>query len=297
MVHTLGDQVVRQLKETDREAFELFLTPHLASSLFLLSNARQVGLVDGEERYQGAYAAAFMGEAMVAVAAHYWNGMLILQAPVLLEEVVLGALRSSGRALHGLIGIDDQVQQAKSILGLESARYNIDEADGLYSLQLENMVVPERLQSGELVGRKISHRDLEKLISWRVAYSVELLGSVEDDDLRVQAQESMTEMLHSGQSWILEANGQVVANTSLNAAVKKAVQVGGVYTPPELRGRGYGRAVVAASLLDARQEGVELAVLFTGDSNLPARKAYSALGFQRVADYRLSILGEPKTIS
>ena len=55
-------------------------------------------------------------------------------------------------------------------------------------------------------------------------------------------------------------------------------------------GRGYGRAVVAASLLDARAQGVGKAVLFTGLENLPARRAYAALGFQPLADYRLVLL-------
>jgi predicted GNAT family acetyltransferase len=50
---------------------------------------------------------------------------------------------------------------------------------------------------------------------------------------------------------------------------------------------------VARSLLDARSDGVERAVLFTGDANIAARKAYAALGFRRVGDYRLSILQDP----
>ena len=63
--------------------------------------------------------------------------------------------------------------------------------------------------------------------------------------------------------------------------------MGGVWTPPERRGRGYARAVVAASLLDARAEGVERAVLFT--ENPVARRAYEALGFRRVGEYGLVI--------
>ena len=81
-----------------------------------------------------------------------------------------------------------------------------------------------------------------------------------------------------------------MASTSFNAETREAVQVGGVWTPPDLRGRGYGRAVVAVSLLDARAEGVGRAVLFTGDSNVPAIRAYAALGFRRIDDYRIVLL-------
>ena len=86
---------------------------------------------------------------------------------------------------------------------------------------------------------------------------------------------------------------EIVACTGFNANLTEAVQVGGVWTPPELRGRGYGRCVVAQSLLDVRAEGVEKGILFTGDQNVPAVKAYAALGFKRIGDYRLLLLQEP----
>ena len=41
------------------------------------------------------------------------------------------------------------------------------------------------------------------------------------------------------------------------------VGVGAVFTPPELRGRGYGRAVVGAMLDRAREDGAALALLFS----------------------------------
>ena len=47
------------------------------------------------------------------------------------------------------------------------------------------------------------------------------------------------------------------------------------------------------SLLDARAEGVQKAILFTGESNLSAQRAYTALGFRHVGDYRLLLLQSP----
>ncbi|MBN1581559.1 MAG: hypothetical protein JXA89_12720 [Anaerolineae bacterium] len=87
-----------------------------------------------------------------------------------------------------------------------------------------------------------------------------------------------------------------MACRSFNAAILEAVQVGGVWTPPALRGRGYGRCVVAASLLDARADSVEQAILFTGEKNIPAQKAYMALGFRPIGDYRIALLQEAATI-
>lgn len=88
--------------------------------------------------------------------------------------------------------------------------------------------------------------------------------------------------------WLLRAaggrgRGDRVFNVQRNAAGHGAV--GGVWTPPALRGRGYARAVVAASLLIAREQGVTRAIVFTGEDNIPAQRAYVTLGFRRVGDY------------
>ena len=53
--------------------------------------------------------------------------------------------------------------------------------------------------------------------------------------------------------WVLDVDGKAVARSiGSPPRLPDAVQIGGVYTPPQLRGRGYARAVVAGSLLDAR---------------------------------------------
>jgi predicted GNAT family acetyltransferase len=49
---------------------------------------------------------------------------------------------------------------------------------------------------------------------------------------------------------------------------------------------------VAASLLDARADAAELAILFTGEHNIPAQKAYLALGFEHIGDYKIVLLRE-----
>jgi RimJ/RimL family protein N-acetyltransferase len=289
----MSEITVRTLDEGDERPLEAFLAPRLTFSIFLASNMRRMGLVDRGERYQGTYVAAFKGADIVGVAAHYWNGMLILQAPAHLEEIISTALSLSGRQLLGLIGLDEQVQRAKVHLGLVQADYQIDEPDGLYSLDLANLIVPGQLETGQVHGRRLEPEDIDLVSAWRVAYSVELLDAIENSDLWEQSRASMEEKYRTGESWVLQANGEIVSNTSINAGTKEVVQIGGVYTPGELRGRGYGRAVVAVSLLDAGNEGVEKAVLFTGDGNLAALKAYAALGFKRIGDYRLSILRDP----
>ena len=128
---------------------------------------------------------------------------------------------------------------------------------------------------------------------WEAAYMQEELGEVDSPDFRKQCRETVQRSEKEQRAWILEHRGRAVARTGFNAVIKEAVQVGGVWTPPEWRSRGYARAVVAHSLLDARRKGIPKAILFTGSKNYPARKAYESLGFRHIGHYRLLFLKSP----
>lgn len=284
---------IRILRPGDEAALEEFLLPRVESSMFLLGNMRAVGLADGGRLFEGTYAAALENEKIVAVVAHYWNGNLIFQAPAHLGTLSRAAVEASGRPIQGLLGPQDQVGVAKKALSLEGATVLLDETEFLYSLALAELVVPETLCSGRFRARRIERRDVDLLTMWRVGFSLEALGEKESPRLWERCRASAERSLSQGWAWLLEDEGEPVATSSFNVTTAEAVQVGGVWTPPQLRSRGYGRAVVAASLLDARAEGVTTSILFTGINNTPAQRAYVALGFRHIGDYRLMLLPPP----
>jgi len=284
---------VKILQPGDEAALEAFLLPRVDSSMFLIGNMRAAGLADWGQTYQGSYAAAIESGQITGVAAHYWNGNLILQAPAHLERLWPAAVQASGRPIRGLVGPAGQVEAVKMSLGIEPGQVQLDETENLYSLNLAGLVEPEALRSGRVRGRRIEPADLEQVIQWRIDYSLEALGAADTPELRQSCRASIERSLQEGSTWLLEEGGRTVACTSFNTAIAEAVQVGGVWTPPELRGRGYARCVVAASLRDARAEGVDRAILFTGKHNLPAQKAYLALGFRQIGNYRLLLLNRP----
>lgn len=75
--------------------------------------------------------------------------------------------------------------------------------------------------------------------------------------------------------------------TGFSAKTRGIVQVGGVYTPPELRRNGYARAAVGASLLHERERGAKRSTLFTGSDNTGALRAYTTLGYRPIGDFEL----------
>lgn len=283
----------RQLHPSDEAALERFLLTRLDSSMFLLGNMRSAGLVDNGERYSGTYVAAFDGDQIVGVVAHYWNNVLMCQAPTALEQLWQQAVALSGRPIGGIIGLAEQTDVICQELAITPEQHQISGREGLFTLALDELILPTSIEAGTVVARRMTVEDTDQLAAWRAAYQLETLGSDDTPEMHAEAHAVMERLLQEQRTWVLEAEGQRVAMSAFNAALPEAVQVGGVYTPPELRGRGYGRAVVAASLRDASTEGVERAILFTDDENIGAQKAYRALGFQWITDWGLVLLKEP----
>jgi len=285
---------VRNLEAHDREALERFLAAHPDTTMFLRSNLRQAGIDDRGEPYQGTYAAAFAAGAVVGVAAHYWNGVLILEAPRGLDDVVRSAVASTSRPVVGLIGPHDQALRARRTLGLEEAPTRTDSRELLFAVDLEKLEVPELLADGRVSCRPPRQDELDLVLDWRVAYGVEVEGSRDDPRTRAASEEYVRRAQAEDRHFLLESEGAPVAYTAFNAELPDCVQVGGVYTPPELRSRGYARCAVAGSLLCAHERGVRRSVLFTGEDNRAARTAYRSLGYEPVGDYALVLFAQPR---
>ncbi len=292
-----AEPAVRVLVPGDEAVLAAFSAPHLASSMFLLGNVRAAGLADDGARFSGAYVAAFEGGEMVGVVAHFWNGILMPQVPApwtgqYLDLLWRAAVRASGRPVKGVIGPDDQACAVKAALRLPAEIVQIDQREKLYELDLTELIVPEALRSGDVTGRRAVAEDLELLVQWRVGYATETMDAEDTPAFRSEARASQVRVVAEHTAWVLEAGGVPVAMTGFNAVLTEVVQVGGVYTPPEGRSRGYARCAVAASLLDAQETGATRAILFTGEHNIAAQKAYTALGFRQVGHFRLCLLRE-----
>jgi GNAT superfamily N-acetyltransferase len=285
---------VKTLSTGDEAVLAAFLAPCVESSMFLLANVQASGLVDGGEPVQGTYVAALEAGRIVGVAALFWNGVLVLQAPDpgVLETVARAALSRSRRGLKGLAGPRAQVDGILRALDLQGRRTALDSREDLYDLDLGELRVPEGLASGRLLCRPPLSDELDLVASWRVDYSVEALGIPDGPDLGATSGDEIRRLQREGSQWVLVDGGRLVSYSAFNARLPEVVQVGGVFTPRDLRGRGYARAVVAGTLLAARAEGVRRAVLFTGEENRSARAAYEALGFRVVGDYGLVIFSD-----
>ena len=289
-----GSLVVRVLRPGDESRLAPFFAAHPDTTLFLQSNLLAGGLEDRGEPLQGTYVAALEGTgAVVAVASHTWSGNLLLEAPTALPAVTRAAVAATRRPVAGLLGRADQVEAARRTLGLGSAPTSLDSREHLFRLVLDRLRVPALLAAGELRCRKPTNGELGRLTDWRHDYRVEELREPPGDPLREKARAELELYQRLDRHFVLERSGTLVAYAAYNASTPDCVQLGGVYTPPPLRSRGYGRAVVAGALLRARERGVQRSVLFTPIENRPAQRAYRSLGYERVGDYALLLFVDP----
>jgi uncharacterized protein len=282
---------IRRVTCGDETALDAFLARHSDSSMFLRSNLRRSGLVEGDAPYHGTYVAAVEADMIVGVVAHFWNGMLVVQAPSHVEALAPQAIAASGRKLVGLSGPGDQVKRARIALGQAGAATTEDSTDDLFALDLAALRLPAALREGRLAVRPPAEAELALLTAWSVSFNCEALGFTDNDALRRYCAELIGRLQAEKAHFVLEAAGARVAYAAFNGTLPDMVQLGGVWTPPALRGRGYARSVVAGALMRARGEGVTRAVLFTEQSNHPAQSAYRSLGFEKIGDYGIVIFG------
>jgi ribosomal protein S18 acetylase RimI-like enzyme len=276
--------MIRLLRRGDEAELERFLAPLADSSLFLIANARKGGLTDQGQPFQATYAAAFDEARMVGVAACSWLGTVVIQAPRELAGVVREAIRASGRQVTAMIGPYDQAVEACAAIGRSPLSL---ERDLLFGLDLGALEVPPDLASGRAVCRHARRDELPLLAGWRALFVAETNVEREGPDLRPRARVGI-ELLHAdGALFVVERAGAVVSMAAFNARIAETAQVGGVYTPPDLRARGHARCAVAGALLAARASGASRGILFTAESNRPAQRSYQALGFRPIGDYGL----------
>ncbi|MCB5199893.1 GNAT family N-acetyltransferase [Loktanella sp. TSTF-M6] len=250
---------------------------HLA--MFPLSNLERLGL-DGVDDL--AMSLWWDGASVVGVTR---SGMVLpfgdpAAAPGMAAAIV-------DRDLVGVIGERRVARALLAAAGLTGVAATLDRDEPQFLLDLAAMVVPPG--PSQIV--PLADVDQTRLTGWIAAYTVEALNV---DPVRAQAQAeiSINTYIAARSHHVLCVDDAPVALTDVNAQVADMVQVGGVYVPPALRGRGHARRAVAMDLARLRDRGLKRATLFA--SGPAAARAYRSIGFTAVGDWTLSLFDGPQ---
>lgn len=145
--------------------------------------------------------------------------------------------------------------------GMEQLMYRLD------------AVVPPSGVDGTLRPAQVDDRDL--LCEWFAAFSREAGATMGDPAAAVArrlADGSLRVWDHAGPRTM----------AGVSSAVAGVVRIGPVYTPPEMRRRGYASACVAAASREALDAGAAACMLYTDRANPTSNAIYQRIGFSCV---------------
>lgn len=117
--------------------------------------------------------------------------------------------------------------------------------------------------------------DLEIFREWTLGFIRE---ATPHDPLPTE--EKMMADLASGRFMFWEVEGRPVSMAGFSRKTANIVAIASVYTPPDLRGRGYGGSVVAALAERGFAEGKRAACLYTDLRNPFSNRCYARIGFK-----------------
>lgn len=266
---------------TDNDIPEIidFLTPRAAQSMFPLNNLQQFGLNGDHPRAPIMWLTREAGQ-ITDVLSITQEGMVMPQCPSMAWGQYKEALM--GRDLIGIIGPAEQARSLLGAVGLADAPMSLDHDEPQFELDLSDLTVPDG--AGDIV--PLEKADKEQMIQWRYEYELEALN-MPPAEARPIAERDYASYVTNKSHVALMSGETALCTTGFNARLTDIVQIGGVYTPPELRGNGHARRAVALHLAQAREEGVKRATLFS--ANEYASRAYQSIGFKHIGEWSLCI--------
>jgi predicted GNAT family acetyltransferase len=95
----------------------------------------------------------------------------------------------------------------------------------------------------------------------------------------------VAELVQAGRAFAKVADGQVVFKAELAVVTRHTVQLQGVWTHPQWRGRGIAAAGLATVVREALRRFAPTVSLYVNGYNEPARRLYDRLGFRRVGTF------------
>jgi predicted GNAT family acetyltransferase len=181
-----------------------------------------------------------------------------------------------------LPGVHGQKRDARAFSSLWEERTgavaSVFTAQRIYRL---HRVDPPRPVDGRM--RVALPADVPLVAGWLDAFGVEALRNTPDPDgARASAVRFIAGI--GRRTLYLWDDGRPVSMTLAAAVTPNGSRIGAVYTPPEVRGRGYASTLVAAASQSQLDAGRRFCFLFTDLANPTSNKIYQAIGYEPVCD-------------
>ena len=277
----------RAANRSDLDWIEVLLFAHIEGSMFLIGNLRDHGF--GSDHPHGL--TLWVRETRDGVFAITNTGSVMMMAPGCGDAEWQDAGQLLGpREVTAVIGNAAQVRSFIAANELQDHPCQLDRDEPGFVLDMAELAVEIRPDENIIPLADAPRALIEE---WRAAYEVEAVNA-SPDQAQEKARRDIAQYIARDSHRVLLVEGRPVAMAGHNTAFAEAVQVGGVYTPPALRGRGYARRVVGRHMLEARARGATQGVLFAASQE--AARAYRSIGFRRAGTFALVLFARPAQI-
>jgi predicted GNAT family acetyltransferase len=142
-------------------------------------------------------------------------------------------------------------------------------------------VTPRRVVPGR--SRPYCEDDRELAVRWCTAFVEEALPDGTPERPSDIVDSRLTDQ-HGGLLLWEDLQGEPVSLAGFGSPTSNGVRVGPVYTPPELRGRGYASALVAELTASLLAGGRRYCFLFTNLANPTSNSIYQQVGYRPVTE-------------
>ena len=153
---TNSQPLTQVLGPGDENRLESYLCRHSASSMFLRSNLQAAGIVDRGQVFGATWIAALENDEIVGVAAFCWDGVILLQSGNHTVTLTQAAVVAHPRKVRGFLGPWDMTTTALATPGLDHTAMQLQSREDLFFLHLDELQIPDLLQSGKAICQRIS---------------------------------------------------------------------------------------------------------------------------------------------
>jgi predicted GNAT family acetyltransferase len=182
-----------------------------------------------------------------------------------------------------LPGVVAAIPELEAFVGTWTSENDLDATlvlrQGIYELR---SVLPMPAASG--TARPATLGDRELAIRWMTAFAEEALPEALEVERQARMIEARLEATEASGIWLWEDRGTPVSMSGYGSETPNGIRIGPVYTPPELRGRGYATTLVAEQSRWLLETGRTFCFLYTDLDNPTSNALYRRIGYRMVAE-------------
>jgi predicted GNAT family acetyltransferase len=205
---------------------------------------------------------------------------LLLARPAIrgVSEALVETILGAGMRVPGVTAADPEARMfADAWCARTGDRIRRVMAQGIYALR---EVRDPRPTAG--APREATPDDLELVLGWNEAFMDEVVLH-ERGDPAARRRRIEAAFTSEGEGYWLWGDGdEPVSMTGFSRSTPNGCRIGPVYTPPELRGRGYATALVAHASRDQLAHGRRFCFLYTDMANPTSNAIYRRIGYELV---------------